>query len=86
MASANAVRQHAVVLMHECHDERIIRLHGGHVVRVACALDEVLARSKVSALVPSRLTLGERPRRAMLPLQHCSQQVGQARGIADDFG
>jgi hypothetical protein len=26
----------------ECHDETIIQLHGGHVVRVPCRLDEVL--------------------------------------------
>jgi hypothetical protein len=27
----------------ECHDETIVQLYGGHVVRVSCALDEVLA-------------------------------------------
>jgi hypothetical protein len=27
----------------ECHDETLIQLHGGHVVRVPCPLDEVLA-------------------------------------------
>lgn len=26
----------------ECHDETLIQLHGGHVVRVPCTLDEVL--------------------------------------------
>ena len=27
----------------ECRDETMIQLHGGHVVRVPCTLDEVLA-------------------------------------------
>jgi hypothetical protein len=26
----------------ECHDETLVQLHGGHVVRVPCSLDEVL--------------------------------------------
>jgi hypothetical protein len=41
-----AVRQHAVSVIHdadECHDETLVQLHGGHVVRVPCALEEVLA-------------------------------------------
>jgi hypothetical protein len=41
-----AVRQQAVAVIHdadECHDETIVQLHGGHVVRVLCTLDEVLA-------------------------------------------
>ena len=41
-----AVRQHGIALIHdadECHDETIVALHGGHVVRVPCPLDEVLA-------------------------------------------
>ena len=41
-----AVRQQAVAVIHdaeECHDETIVQLHGGHVVRVPCTLDEVLA-------------------------------------------
>jgi hypothetical protein len=27
----------------ECRDEAVVQLHGGHVVRVSCSLDEVLA-------------------------------------------
>jgi hypothetical protein len=41
-----AVRHHAVAVMHdadECHDETLVQLYGGHVVRVPCALEEVLA-------------------------------------------
>jgi hypothetical protein len=41
-----AVRPQAVGIIHdgdECHDETLIQLHGGHVVRVLCSLDEVLA-------------------------------------------
>ena len=41
-----AVRQQAVTVVHdadECHDETIVQLHGGHVVRVPCSLDEVLS-------------------------------------------
>ena len=41
-----AVRQHAVAVIYdadECRDETIVQLHGGHVVRVPCLLDEVLA-------------------------------------------
>jgi hypothetical protein len=41
-----AVRQQAVTIIHdadECRDETIVQLHGGHVVRVPCSLDEVLA-------------------------------------------
>jgi hypothetical protein len=41
-----AVRQQAVAVIHdadECHDETIVQLYGGHVVRVLCTLDEVLA-------------------------------------------
>jgi hypothetical protein len=41
-----AVRQQAVTVVHdadECHDEAIVQLHGGHVVRVPCSLDEVLS-------------------------------------------
>jgi hypothetical protein len=41
-----AVRQHAIAVIHdadECHDETIVQLHGGHVVRVPRPLDEVLA-------------------------------------------
>jgi hypothetical protein len=41
-----AVRQHAVSVIHdtdECHDETMVHLHGGVVVRVRCMLDEVLA-------------------------------------------
>jgi hypothetical protein len=41
-----AVRQQSVAVIHdadECHDETMVQLHGGHVVRVACPLDEVLA-------------------------------------------
>lgn len=41
-----AVRPHAVAILHdadECHDETLVQLPGGHVVRVPCPLDEVLA-------------------------------------------
>jgi hypothetical protein len=41
-----AVRQQAIAVIHdadECHDETMVQLHGGHVVRVPCPLDEVLA-------------------------------------------
>lgn len=40
-----AVRQQSVAIIHdadECRDETLIQLHGGHVVRVLCSLDEVL--------------------------------------------
>jgi hypothetical protein len=40
-----AVRHHAIAVIHdadECHDETMVQLHGGHVVRVPCPLDEVL--------------------------------------------
>lgn len=40
-----AVRQQSVAIIHdadECHDETLVQLHGGHVVRVPCSLDEVL--------------------------------------------
>lgn len=41
-----AVRHSAIAAVHdadECHDETLIQLHGGAVVRVAATLDEVLA-------------------------------------------
>jgi hypothetical protein len=41
-----AVRPQLVGIIHdadECHDETLIQLHGGYVVRVPCTLDEVLA-------------------------------------------
>jgi hypothetical protein len=41
-----AVRQQAITVVHdadECRDEAIVQLHGGHVVRVLCSLDEVLS-------------------------------------------
>lgn len=41
-----AVRHNAIASIQdtdECHDETLIALHGGAVVRVACTLDEVLA-------------------------------------------
>jgi hypothetical protein len=41
-----AVRQQSVAIVHdadELHDETLVQLHGGHVVRVPCSLDEVLA-------------------------------------------
>ena len=41
-----AVRQNAVSVIHvadECRDETIVQLHGGHIVRVPCPLDQVLA-------------------------------------------
>jgi len=28
---------------YECQDETIIRLHGGHIVRLPCSLEEVLS-------------------------------------------
>ena len=39
-----AVRHHAVavILDADCRDETFVQLHGGHVVRVPCPLDEVL--------------------------------------------
>jgi hypothetical protein len=40
-----AVRHHAVAVIldaDECRDETLVQLHGGHVVRVPCPLDEVL--------------------------------------------
>jgi hypothetical protein len=40
------VRQQAITVVHdadECRDEAVVQLHGGHVVRVPCSLDEVLA-------------------------------------------
>jgi len=40
-----AVRPQSVGIIHdadECRDETIVQLHGGHVVRVPAALDEVL--------------------------------------------
>jgi hypothetical protein len=39
------LRQQSVAIIHdadECHDETIVQLHGGHVVRVPCSLDQVL--------------------------------------------
>ena len=41
-----AVRQQAITILHdadECRDETIVQLQGGHIVRVPCSLDEVLA-------------------------------------------
>lgn len=41
-----AVRQKSVAIIHdadECRDETLVQLHGGHVVRVPCSLDEFLA-------------------------------------------
>lgn len=41
-----AVRQQSVGIIldaDECRDEAIVQLHGGHVIRVPCSLDEVLA-------------------------------------------
>jgi hypothetical protein len=41
-----AVRHNSVAVIHdadECHDEAMVLLHGGAVVRVPCSLDEVLA-------------------------------------------
>jgi hypothetical protein len=40
-----AVRPQSVGIIHdadECRDETMIQLHGGHIVRVPCSLDEVL--------------------------------------------
>jgi hypothetical protein len=41
-----ALRQQAITVVHdadECRDETVLQLHGGHVVRVLCSLDEVLS-------------------------------------------
>jgi hypothetical protein len=41
-----AVRPQSVGIIHdadECHDETIVQLHGGHIVRMPAMLDEVLA-------------------------------------------
>lgn len=41
-----AVRQQSVAVIldaDECRDETIVQLYGGHVVRVPCSLDDVLA-------------------------------------------
>ena len=41
-----AVRQQAVTVVHDsdyCHDETIVQLHCGHVVRIPCSLDEVVS-------------------------------------------
>jgi hypothetical protein len=41
-----AVRHNSVAVIQdtdECHDETLVLLHGGAVVRVPCTLDEVLA-------------------------------------------
>ncbi len=40
-----AVRTHSVGIIHdadECHDETLVQLHGGHVLRAPCSLEEVL--------------------------------------------
>jgi hypothetical protein len=40
-----AVRPSAIGIIHdtdECHDETMVQLHGGHIIRVGCPLDEVL--------------------------------------------
>jgi uncharacterized protein YlzI (FlbEa/FlbD family) len=41
-----ALRQQAITVVHdadECRDETVLQLHGGHIVRVRCSLDEVLS-------------------------------------------
>ena len=41
-----AVRPQSAAIIHDadkCHDETIVQLYGGHVVRVPCSLDEVVA-------------------------------------------
>jgi hypothetical protein len=41
-----AVRPNSAAAIHdadECHDETLVQLHGGAVVRVPCSLDTVLA-------------------------------------------
>jgi hypothetical protein len=41
-----AVRQQSVAIVHdadELRDETLVQLHGGHIVRVPCPLDAVLA-------------------------------------------
>jgi hypothetical protein len=41
-----ALRQQAITVVHdadECRDETVLQLHGGHVLRVPCSLDEVLS-------------------------------------------
>jgi hypothetical protein len=40
-----AVRPHAVGIIHgtdECHDETMVQLHGGHVIRIGRPLEEIL--------------------------------------------
>jgi hypothetical protein len=40
-----ALRPNQVAVAHdadECHDETILRIYGGHLVRVPCSLEEVL--------------------------------------------
>lgn len=43
-----AVRLQSVGIIHDadnCRDETMIQLHGGHIVRVPCSLDDVLGWS-----------------------------------------
>jgi hypothetical protein len=40
-----ALRPNQVVVVHdaaECQDETILRIYGGHIVRVPCSLEEVV--------------------------------------------
>ena len=41
-----ALRPNQVAVVHdadECQDETVLRIHGGHIVRLPCSLEEVLA-------------------------------------------
>ncbi len=45
-----AIRPQSVGIIHdaaECRDETIVQLHGGHLVRAPCSLDQVLAWFRV---------------------------------------
>ena len=41
----DALRPNQVALAHDaddCHDETVLRIYGGHMIRVPCSLEEVL--------------------------------------------
>jgi hypothetical protein len=43
--SATPLRPNQVALVHaadECHDETVLRIYGGHMIRVPCSLEAVL--------------------------------------------
>ena len=40
------LRPNQVAVIHdadECHDETVLRIYGGHIVRVPCSLEEVIS-------------------------------------------